>query len=138
MPENYHPKICTILTYIFALVYNNNSYKIHGLWPNSCLECKSCNYPTCCQKITNYEISNNNLKFVENYWLDGTTVVKHDECNMTTNKLYEYEFSKHGTCMNKNINDYINSVSELYYKLEKQLDNLCNNNHTCNIVLDNL
>ena len=25
MPENYHPKVCTILTYIFALVYNNTN-----------------------------------------------------------------------------------------------------------------
>jgi len=134
MPENYHPKICKIITFIFALIYEN-TYKVHGLWPNSCSECIQCGYPTCCQKV-NFNDTIRDIKFIENYWLDGLKNNKHIECNLTMDNLYKYEFVKHGSCMDSDINNYINTVSKIYYQYENQFDKLCKNQTNCNLIMN--
>jgi len=130
----YSPKICTVTTYIFAFVWNQQEYKIHGLWPNSCAQCNSCGYPSCC--IAPKSSIFNQSEFVDKYWLNGLDESKDSVCNQTTHYLYEHEAFKHGSCMNLSVNDYVLKTKAIFEKYQDQLPSLCNGQAECNLNLD--
>jgi len=129
----YSPKICTVTTYIFAFVWNQQEYKIHGLWPNSCAQCSSCGYPTCCSAPKSVYF--NQSEFVDKYWLNGLDIDKNSVCNQTTTFLYQHEAFKHGSCMNLSVNDYVLKTRAIFEKYQDQLPSLCNGQSECNLYL---
>lgn len=130
----YCPKICNITSYIFAFVLYQQEYKIHGLWPNSCAECNSCGYPTCCIGLKSEYF--NQSKFVHQYWLNGLDESINFVCNQTTHYLYEHEAYKHGSCMNLSVNDYVLKTKSVFEKFHDQLKDLCAGKSNCNLYLD--
>ena len=127
--ENYHPNNCTVNTYKFAFLWDNNSqnYKIHGLWPDECDQCVTCGYPTCCNTNLNYTIITNN-SFIDKWWYDndeqGVT------CGSKTTHLFEHEVLKHGSCVGIGLNneEYLNLVEDLFYNYYNYTDTYCKNN----------
>ena len=94
--------------YYLSLIYENNQWSIHGLWP----QLSKNDYPQFCKKVT---FDPNLLKPIENeldkYWHS-------DRGNNDT--FWEHEWKKHGSCMFDNINefDYFNTTIKLYEKVK--------------------
>ena len=121
---------CTILSYIFAFVLEKNSYKIHGLWPETC----KIGYPECCPLQQSKYF--NQTEFVQDYWLNGLNKSKSSVCNQTVYYLYEHEAIKHGACINLSINDYVLKTGSVFEIYKNQLYTLCDQKDTCELSLD--
>lgn len=115
----YSPSVCTITNYKFTFLFDHktNSFKVHGLWPDSCAECPSCSYPSCCNmdQIV-YEEPDDPTNFIPTKWYNTTA---HNDCgNGEKVQLFEHEYIKHISCDSKIITttDFLNKVIDLYDK----------------------
>lgn len=92
----YSPIQCTITNYDFTFIYDNTSksFKIHGLWPEICIECISCGYPSCCNiNSINYTYPYDPTNFIVDNWYSSES---NEECTGKRNViLFEHEFYKH-------------------------------------------
>lgn len=86
---------------IFAFIYDENKQKfmVHGLWLNT---------TTYCKINENYIKPNDPTNFLKYNWYDRNY--------NNENKLFKYEYIKHGTCFNLNSTQYLNLVKNLYEK----------------------
>lgn len=133
--EDYHPKVCTITHSYFVLLngnepnsfykyHNNNNnninninntfdYYIHGLWPEQCLECPECGYPTFCGKqYHSIDLKQNIIKELIEYWFPPNNITAKVE-------LIEHEYSKHGVCFqNLTAMEYFAHVIRLYKEVK--------------------
>jgi ribonuclease I len=113
-PElGYSPSKCEVSSYYFTFLRQDGVFKVHGLWPESCEECQSCGYPSCCNRILEYVYPNDPSDFIKNNWFKS---LNHNECNGDTNIiLFEHEYYKHGSCMDvSNTTQYLNDVILLF------------------------
>jgi hypothetical protein len=115
--SDYNPNICTIKSYKFAFLFDDKTktFKVHGIWPESCEECLSCGYPTCCnvQDII-YTDPIDSTNFIKKYWYNTTAI---EPCYNNNNKisLFTHEYFKHISCTNiKNTTDFLDLVIYLY------------------------
>ena len=106
--------------YYLSLIYENNRWTIHGLWPQNSKD----NYPTYC-KLVNFD--ENKLKPIIN---DLNQNWHSDREN--NDKFWEHEWKKHGSCMFCNMDefDYFNKTLELfkYVKENNLIENYIENN----------
>lgn len=108
------PSNCTVGDYLFTFLYDGSEFKVHGLWPNSCTQCTTCSWPSCCDASDLvYTDPIDPRNFVQNNWYHSTA---HDACSMYYNiTLFEHEFYNHGSCMGvKNTTQYLDYVETLY------------------------
>lgn len=98
--------------YIFTFTYDNTlkRYMVHGLWLDTTTHCDGYIYNV------PYDPDN----FIKNNWYDKNL-------NTSENKLFKYEYIKHGSCFNLTSTEYINLVKRLY---EKYYDKYILNNKT--------
>lgn len=126
---SYSPSTCTITNYDFTFLFDKNSqsFKVHGLWPENCLECSSCGYPSCCNiDCINYTYPDDSTNFIENYWFNSVTT---EECTNKKNViLFEHEYYKHISCTNlKTTDEFLKLVIFLYNSYYKDyVYNNCN------------
>ena len=124
----YSPTTCTILNsdLTFLFDYNQNTFLIHGWWPNLCAECISCGYPQCCNTDTSIYVQPNytNLQWINQYWYNTFTT---DECTGMSNvTLFQHEWQKHITCSSiGNSDNYVTFMQQLYHKFNNNLLNNC-------------
>ncbi len=124
----YSPTACTITNYKFTFIFDDNQevYKVHGIWPEQCVECPTCGYPSCCNvdKII-YSDPYDPSNFIVNNWYATTTK---EECTHKSNvTLFEHEYYKHISCTNMtNTTVFLNKTIELYDKYyNKYVNNKC-------------
>lgn len=122
--DPYSPSVCTVDSYYFTFIFDNktDAYKVHGLWPESCSECSTCGYPSCCNSSIHYEYPSDPDNFIIRNWFNTTTTEecfgKHDVI------LFEHEYFKHGSCMGvNNTEDYLDIVIGLYDRYYDQYVN---------------
>ena len=94
--------------YYLSLIYENNKWSIHGLWPQNSKD----DYPTFCRIV---DFDKNKLKPIidkleENWYSDRGT----DE------DFWKHEWKKHGSCMFKEMDEfeYFNKTLELFEKVQ--------------------
>ena len=90
--------------YYLSLIYENNQWCIHGLWP----QLDKDNYPTFCKPVVFDESKLSSiLPDLNKYW--------HSNRGSNEN-FWEHEWKKHGSCMFQNMNefDYFNKTLELF------------------------
>ena len=134
--QQYNPISCTVNNYYFTFIKDDTIYKVHGLWPESCKECISCGYPSCCMNNVTYTYPQDPTNFIKNNWFYSIT---HNECNGVRDIiLFEHEFYKHGTCMNiHNTTQYLDIIINLYNKYyEKYVVANCIDHHQLWLYLD--
>jgi ribonuclease I len=138
--SDYHPSYCTVENYLFTFIKDNETYKVHGLWPEACKECRTCNYPTCCNNNVTFTEPHDPTNFIKNNWYQS---LAHNNCNVCSVSkyipLFEHEFYTHGTCMNiRNTTTYLNVVKSLYEKFNDLIvNNSCGNYHYMMLHLNN-
>lgn len=128
MLTSYNPQKCTVTNYDFTFLYdkNSSSFKVHGLWPETCAECLNCGYPSCCNiDSIEYVYPNDPTNFITNYWFYVTTT---EECIGTQDViLFEHEYYKHISCTNlKTTEEFLKIVMYLYNNYyDKYVQNNC-------------
>ena len=80
--------------YYLSLIKTNNTWHIHGLWPQYSED----SYPTYCKTVS-FDLNklNSILSKLEKYWYSE------DEKN---EDFWCHEWKKHGSCMFTNINEF--------------------------------
>lgn len=125
---NYSPDTCTITNYDFTFIYDQTAevFKVHGLWPEACIECEPCGYPSCCNiNSINYVYPNDPTNFISNNWFSSTgkeyCLGKEDVI------LFEREYYKHISCTNlKTTDEFLELIIYLYNNYwEKYVENSC-------------
>lgn len=133
MYKSYEPTVCTITDYKFTFIFDKptDRFKIHGLWPNGCIECPDCSYPSCCNidKI-NYTEPFDPLNFIEQNWYQSLTT---NGCTESSEKvqLFEHEYYKHASCTNlTSSTEFLNLTIGLYdqYYMKYVVPNCLNSN----------
>jgi ribonuclease I len=112
----YAPEDCTITNYMFTFIWDNKneSFKVHGLWPEQCTECITCGYPSCCNAYDIiYTDPYDPTNFIQNYWYNTTTS---EECTgLKSVSLFEHEYYKHISCTDMTTTtEFLNQTIELY------------------------
>lgn len=98
--------------YYLSLIHSNNTWHIHGLWPQYDKTC----YPTYCKPVT-FDINKLDpiIKNLNIYWYS----------NNDKNELFwKHEYEKHGSCIFTDIDEfeYFNTTLKLYLDaLQKKL-----------------
>lgn len=144
---SYSPDSCTVESWDFTFLYDKSSemWKVHGLWPEQCVECVECGYPSCCDvsKI-NYYYPNDTTGFITSYWFNSKSI---ESCVLNQEvELFEHEYYKHASCTNLRTSDeflqlviflyskyydlYVNSQCVGYEQLWLKLDSNYNYNGT--------
>ncbi len=115
-PQHYSPTKCEVTNYYLTFI-KDTEFKVHGLWPNTCVQCNYCGYPTCCDYIRlNYTYPKDPQNFIEKHWFSARA---HKVCHMRGRFiLFEHEYYKHGSCINfiEDTTDYLDLVIKLYNK----------------------
>jgi len=121
--SQYSPASCNATNYDFTFIYDEGekAFKVHGLWPEQCVECLTCGYPSCCDtKDVSYVFPSDpeQVAFLNARWFNATT---QEEC---LNKrirgdlvpLFEHEFFKHASCtaFRQSASDFVEQVMRLY------------------------
>ena len=91
--------------YYLSLIFENNQWTIHGLWPQN----SKSDYPTFCRSVDFSEnLLNPIIDDLDKYW--------HSDRGSNEN-FWEHEWKKHGSCMFQEMNefDYFNKTLELFY-----------------------
>ena len=124
---SYSPSECTVESYYFTFLRDSNgTFKVHGLWPESCAQCETCGYPSCCVDLP-YTYPNDPTDFITNKWFYS---LSYNDCNGEDDViLFEHEYYKHGSCMGvANSTEYLNYVIELYDEYyDSYVDGKCDN-----------
>lgn len=108
----YNPPYCNATTFIFALLWydganntslNSASWRIHGLWPETCIECLNCGYPSYCRKVHFNDSAIDRLREkIKERWFPGKDLLVH-------------EWNKHGSCDGKVTEfEYFNKTLNLW------------------------
>lgn len=133
--ENYHPKRCTILSYRLALLRDSpdQSWLIHGLWPEVCEECPSCGYPTFCnpRAVWNQTALDPIAQTIQTLWYPGVP--------LPNNTLIVHEWLKHGSCTDLTELEYFNTTICLYRNMQEQgmIAKRCKGRQTqCSLLLN--
>jgi ribonuclease I len=124
----YSPDTCDPIYYRFSLLKKNNTFLIHGLWPQSCFDCSDCGFPSFCHKCS-FNIGNLEPLFprLQKDWFPGG--------DPRHNGLLTHEWCKHGTCTNMTDIKYFNTSLNIYDMLiSKGLIQTCSD--TCYFNLD--
>jgi len=125
--SQYSPASCNVTNYDFTFIYDDGEkvFKVHGLWPEQCVECLTCGYPSCCT-ATNmsyvYPSDPEQIAFLEARWFNATT---REECfNKRSGddfkgdevSLVEHEFFKHASCtpLRQSASEFVAQVMRLY------------------------
>lgn len=111
--STYSPSECTVDSYYFTFLRDSvGDFRVHGLWPESCEQCETCGYPSCCVDLQ-YVYPEDPTDFINNKWFYS---LSYNDCNGENDViLFEHEYYKHGSCMGvKNTTEYLNYVIELY------------------------
>lgn len=118
-PYTYSPTVCTPIEYKFTFIFDKtqNEFKVHGIWPDVCLECTTCSYPTCCN-IENviYTEPYDPTNFIQTKWFNTTTT---EDCTrQDVVSLFKHEYYKHISCSNdmNNTTEFLNKTIDLYNK----------------------
>jgi len=93
--------------YYLSLIYENNRWTIHGLWPQN----DKSDYPQFCKKVNFDPTVLDPIKSdLEKYWLSDRG--KDDT-------FWEHEWKKHGSCYFENINEleYFQTTLNLFHKV---------------------
>lgn len=113
----YSPTTCTPKSYKLTFIFDEkeNRFKLHGIWQDSCAECLSCGYPSCCNNDLVYTDPYDPTNFIGRNWFNTTSS---EECTDKRNvSLFEHEYYKHISCSNiTNTTDFLNLAIELYDK----------------------
>jgi hypothetical protein len=126
---HYSPTTCTIVNYDFTFLFDNDEerFKVHGLWPETCSECNDCGYPSCCNiDLINYIYPYDPTNFIQNNWFYSLT---NEDCTNKKNIiLFEHEYYKHISCTNiKTTTEFLNLIIFLYNNYyDKYVNNNCN------------
>ena len=112
----YHPAVCDPTSFIFALLWFSpeSTWKIHGLWPETCKECENCGYPSYC-RLTTTHFNESTIKKLRN---------KLDALWYPGNGLIEHEWMKHGSC-DGNVTEFV------YFNTTLALWNCVNYSEIC-------
>lgn len=126
----YHPEFCEPTAFIFALLWLSpeSTWKIHGLWPQTCKQCENCGYPSYCRS--------NVVHFNE-----SAIKTLHDRMYKLwypDKGLIQHEWLKHGSC-DGNITEfaYFNTTLSLVDCINYTSE--CTNHtnkHSCRIWLE--
>ena len=111
-----------ITFYTFAFILVSSEYRIHGLWPDN---------SSCCNidRYLPYHQPSDSI-FIEKYWLDGLDHTKISGCNISSTTLFEHEALKHGSCMDLSPTQYLQTVKNIFLKIQPKLNKLCVNQQT--------
>ncbi len=104
--------------YELALLKNNNSWHLHGLWPSF----TPSKWPQYCNKnkchVFNLKELESLLPYLDKYWTST------EEPNVD---FWRHEWCKHGSCTNMTLFTYFNTTLSLYFKSRrKNFYNCCN------------
>ena len=92
---------------------NNNSWSIHGLWPEYTVH----SWPQFCDP-TRYNLFNKSV--VESFSFYDDLVTNWYSCTSESSySLWENEWQKHGTCTKLSPQDYFLTVVDLFHTLTK-------------------
>ena len=92
--------------YLSLIEEKNNTFSIHGLWPQN----SKTDYPTYCKKVDfSIEVLEPIMNELKNYWYSKQE--KNEE-------FWKHEYQKHGSCMFTPLTElqYFDRVLLLYYK----------------------
>ena len=121
--SQYSPASCNVTNYDFTFIYDDGEkvFKVHGLWPEQCVGCLTCGYPSCCAAANMsyvYPSEPEQIAFLEARWFNATTK---EECLNVGNgddmvSLFEHEFFKHASCtpLRQSASEFVAQVMRLY------------------------
>ena len=95
--------------YYLSLIYENDSWCIHGLWPQYDIN----SYPVFCKNVSfNPKLLDPIYSDLNKYW--------HSDRGSNDN-FWEHEWKKHGSCMFINMNEfnYFNKTLELFKQVKE-------------------
>lgn len=96
---------CTPTQYVFSFLWSSadQHYQVHGLWPETCAECVTCGYPSCCANTTTFVSPEDDAQFIAHHWYNSTSKAP---CLSSSSSslsvvvpLFQHEYQKHGTCL---------------------------------------